>query len=89
MQTEGQKQTVTAPEIAPKAKSRRIKKQHGGERPGAGRKPNLVQRMIGRLMPATAMEVLATVDVEKAISWPYRGGVLHAHATWRRVVPNG
>jgi hypothetical protein len=65
MQTEGQKQTVTAPEIAPKAKSRRIKKQHGCERPGAGRKPNLVKRMIGRLKPATAMEVLATVDVEK------------------------
>ena len=47
--------------------SKPIKKQRGGKRPGAGRKPDLVKRMIGSLKPTTAREVLEIVPVEKVI----------------------
>ncbi|HET8922504.1 MAG TPA: hypothetical protein VFN26_05855 [Candidatus Acidoferrum sp.] len=71
MQSEQQtEQAVTAPEVAPQpdsTDSKPIKKQHGGKRAGAGRKPDLVKRMVSRLTPATAQEVLTTVDVEKVI----------------------
>jgi hypothetical protein len=40
-----------------------IKKQRGGRRPGAGRKPNLSKRLAARLTPATAGEVLSEIDV--------------------------
>ena len=40
-----------------------IKKQRGGRRPGAGRKPNLSKRLAARLTPATAGEVLTEIDV--------------------------
>jgi hypothetical protein len=53
-----------------------IKKQHGGKRPGAGRKPDVIKRMIGRLKPATAMEVLSSVDVEKVIGEIFAKGSL-------------
>ena len=51
-------------EITAQADSTPIKTQHGGKRAGAGRKPNLVKRMIGRLKPASAAEVLAGIDIE-------------------------
>ena len=55
MQTEQQAVTAPeAPEMPPQSDSTPIKmKQHGGKRSGAGRKPNLVKRMVGRLsLPA-------------------------------------
>ena len=71
MQTETpNQQAATAPEtpeIAPADDSTPIKKQHGGKRSGAGRKPDLTKRMISRLKPATALEILSTVDIEKHI----------------------
>lgn len=69
----------TAPEIAPVGESTEstpVKKQHGGKRSGAGRKPDLVKRMISRLSPATARDVLATVDVEKVIREIFQKGSL-------------
>src|SRR5215471_15633167 len=39
-------QPVSEPEIPPARESTPIKKPHGGKRPAAGRKPNLVKRMI-------------------------------------------
>jgi hypothetical protein len=47
----------------PQADSTPIKKQHGGKRRGAGRKPNLSKRLAARLTPATAGEVLSEIDV--------------------------
>src|SRR6516164_1284367 len=63
MQLEEQQQPITQPEIAPQADSTPIKKQHGGKRPGAGRKPDLSRRLAARLTPATAGEVLSEIDV--------------------------
>lgn len=80
MHTEPQaEQIATVSEIAPEPQSSEstpIKKQHGGKRPGAGRKPDLVKRMISRLSPATARDVLATVDVEKVIGDIFKNGSL-------------
>jgi hypothetical protein len=42
-------------------------KKHGGKRPGAGRKPNLVKRLIGRLVPSSASQILDRVDVKGTI----------------------
>jgi hypothetical protein len=68
LQTEEQNQPIPpAPEIAPVSESKESKPQRGGKRAGAGRKPDLVKRMISRLSPATAQEVLSTVDAEKVI----------------------
>ena len=80
LQTEEQNQPIPpAPEIASISESTNstpIKKQRGGKRPGAGRKPDLVKRMISRLSPATAQEVLSTVDVEKVIKEIFQKGSL-------------
>jgi len=50
MQTEQQ----NAPETPPQAESTPIKKQHGGKRPGAGRKPDLMKRIVSRIEPDSA-----------------------------------
>jgi hypothetical protein len=42
-------------------------KQHGGWRPGAGRKKDILKRMVGRLKPASAAELLASVNPEKVL----------------------
>jgi hypothetical protein len=72
MQTEAQvPQAIPAPDtpgIAPAGDSTPIKKQHGGKRPGAGRKPNLVKRLIGRLSPLSAGQILDGIDVEGTIA---------------------
>ena len=52
------------------------KKQHGGKRAGTGKKPNLVKRMIGRLKAASAVEVLAGIDVEATIAEIMKKGSL-------------
>ena len=75
METEAQ----NTPEATPQAEStpiKPVKKQHGGKRAGAGRKPDLVKRMIGSLKPATARDILATVDVEKVVSDIFAKGSL-------------
>lgn len=53
-----------------------INKQHGGKRPGAGRPPNLLKRMIGRLKPAGAAGLLAGIDVEATIAEIMKKGSL-------------
>lgn len=53
-QLEEQNQAVVVSENAPQADSTPIKKQHGGKRAGAGRKPNLVKRLVSRLSPLSA-----------------------------------
>jgi hypothetical protein len=68
MQPEQQIQQPVAPEVSPQTDSTTIKKQHGGKRSGAGRPPNLLKRMIGRLKPASAAELLAGIDVEATIA---------------------
>jgi hypothetical protein len=80
MQTEAQiPQPIPAPdtpEIAPAGESTSVKKQHGGKRPGAGRKPNLVKRLIGRLTPLSAGEILHGIDVEGTIAEIMKKGTL-------------
>ncbi|HWY42333.1 MAG TPA: hypothetical protein VNX66_02465 [Candidatus Sulfotelmatobacter sp.] len=76
MQTETHTQPVAAPENAPLSESTPIKKEHGGKRAGAGRKPNLLKRMIGRLKPAGAEELLAGIDVEATIAEIMKKGSL-------------
>lgn len=62
MQTEQQiEQPVIAPE-APLAVSTPIKKQHGGKRPGAGRKPNTAVIMLKGTSRATLLQALQNVD---------------------------
>ena len=73
---EEQKQATAMPEIAAQADSTESKPGRGGKRPGAGRKPDLVKRMIKGLKAATAMEVLGTVDVEKVIGEIFKKGSL-------------
>lgn len=55
---EEQIEQPVAPEIAPQADSTPIKKQHGGRRPGAGRKPNYAKRLLSGVKPMTAAEAL-------------------------------
>jgi hypothetical protein len=73
---EEQNQGSTAPEIPPQGDSEQSKPGRGGKRAGAGRKPDLVKRMIRGLKPATAMEVLSTVNVEKVIGEIFAKGSL-------------
>jgi hypothetical protein len=76
MEAEKQNQPITAPEMAVIGESVESKSKRGGKRAGAGRKPDLVKRMISRLTPATAQEVLSTVDAEKVIKEIFQKGSL-------------
>ena len=58
------------------AQSESNESKRGGKRPGAGRKPNLVKRLIGRLRPAGAAEVLAGIDIEGTIAEIMKKGSL-------------
>ena len=62
MQTETQTQPITAHEIVPQAESKPIKKQHGGKRPGAGRKPNPATIMLKGTSRTTLLHALENVD---------------------------
>ncbi len=68
--------SVLEPQPEQSKQSTPIKKQHGGKRPGAGRKPDLLKRMIGRLKPAGAGELLAAIDVEATIAEIMKKGSL-------------
>ena len=61
MQLEEQNQAVVVSENAPQADSTPIKKQHGGKRAGAGRKPNLVKR--------TCLAMNLDIDREDRPDW--------------------
>ena len=70
---------IPSPETTPQGNqnnSDESKPQRGGKRPGAGRKPDLVKRLVSRLTPATAQEVLSTVDAEKVIKEIFTKGSL-------------
>jgi hypothetical protein len=72
-------QAATVPEtseIASAGDSTPVKKQHGGKRSGAGRKPNLVKRLIGRLAPLSAGQILEGIDVEGTIAEIMKKGSL-------------
>ena len=62
--------------VSEKESKQESKPGRGGKRAGAGRKPDLVKRMISRLTPATAREVLSTVDAEKVIKEIFTKGSL-------------
>jgi hypothetical protein len=67
MQPEEQNQPVEALETAPQVDSRAIKKQHGGKRPGAGRKPNLASRLLKGFTRETIAQAVADIDVREVI----------------------
>jgi len=52
------------PEIAPQGDSTSIitKTQHGGKRPGAGRKPNLAKRLLKGFSREAIAEAVANID---------------------------
>ena len=62
MQAETQNQAVTEPQITPQTESTPIKKQHGGKRPGAGRKPNPVKILLKGTSRTTLQQALENVD---------------------------
>ena len=44
------------------------------KRPGAGWKPNIAKRSAAGLKPATAAEVLSSIDVEAVVKGIFSGG---------------
>lgn len=58
MQLEEQNQVAVASEIPPQSESRPIKKQHGGKRPGAGRKPKAANIVLKGTTRATLLHAL-------------------------------
>jgi hypothetical protein len=76
MEAETLPQAISTPENTPLVESAESKSKRGGKRAGAGRKPDLVKRMISRLTPATAQEVLSTVDAEKVVREIFQKGSL-------------
>jgi len=70
---EEQKQAPTVPTIAPQTDSMPIKKQHGGKRPGAGRKPDPTKI----LLKGVSKEALA-LAVENIDVWAIVRGLLHS-----------
>jgi hypothetical protein len=76
-QNEAKSQPGVLHQIEPQTESAESKPSgRGGKRPGAGRKPDLVKRMIGRLRPAGAAEVLLGVDIEGTIAEIMKKGSL-------------
>lgn len=67
MHAEEQIEQPVAPEMVPQANSTPIKKQHGGRRPGAGRKPNYAKRLLSGVKPMTAAEALEGIDVKAVV----------------------
>ena len=65
--TEGQKQDSAMPELTPQGDSTPIKKQHGGKRPGAGRKPNLTKILLNGVSRQTILAACENVDVGEVI----------------------
>lgn len=54
-------------EIGRPADAMPIKKQHGGKRPGAARKPNIAKRLLNGVKPMTAAEALEGIDVRAIV----------------------
>lgn len=67
MQLEEQNQTAVVSEIGRPANAMPIKKQHGGKRPGAARKPNIAKRLLNGVKPMTAAEALEGIDVRAIV----------------------
>ena len=63
MQTE----VVPTPKITVQADSTPIKKQRGGKRPGAGRKPNLARRLLKGFTRDTIALAVEDLDVKAVI----------------------
>ena len=64
MQTEEQKPL----ESTAQADSTAIKKQHGGKRPGAGRRPNLAKQLLKGFSRDAIAEAMAPIDVGMVIA---------------------
>jgi hypothetical protein len=67
MQIEEQNQTVATPGMPLQSDSTRSKRSHGGNRPGAGRKPNIAKRLLAGVKPVTAAEALEGIDVRAIV----------------------
>jgi hypothetical protein len=70
--------------------SRPIKKQHGGRRSGAGRKPNLAKLVLAGAKSKTAADILATIDTQKLVNDLLKNGSRQLKwqvltALWERV----
>jgi len=63
MQDEQPIAETSAPQIVPEGDSTPIKKQHGGKRPGAGRKPNLTKILLKGVSRETILAACDSVDV--------------------------
>jgi len=58
---------ASTPQIVPVGDSMLIKKQHGGKRPGAGRKPNLTKILLKGVSRQTILAACENVDVGAVI----------------------
>lgn len=63
---------------ANQAESKQSSKQHGGKRPGAGRKRDVVGRMVCSVKRTTAAEIFESVDPEKVIKEIFQRGSLRS-----------
>ena len=91
MQLEEQNQAFSAPEIAPSVDSTESispKKQRGGKRPGAGRKPNPPKLLQGVSKEALA-DAVANIDIAAVVAGLLRSkrevapGVLIIRVAWQ------
>src|SRR5262250_2073284 len=67
MQDEQPIAETSAPQIVPEGDSTPIKKQHGGKRAGAGRKPNLTKILLKGVSRETILAACENVDVGSVI----------------------
>src|SRR6516162_6907095 len=67
MQVEQPIAETPAPQLVPEGDSTPIKKQHGGKRAGAGRKPNLTKILLKGVSRETILAACENVDVGEVI----------------------
>ena len=68
MEAETQIEQPAAPEKPPQSDSTPNKKQHGGKRRGAGRKPNLAKRLLRGFSRDAILEAAGNIDVGAVIT---------------------
>jgi hypothetical protein len=68
MQVEEQNQSALKPKIAVQADSDESKSKRGGNRPGAGRKPNLAKRLLKGFSRDTIAGPLRTSNVGTSLA---------------------
>jgi hypothetical protein len=68
LQTDGENSSAVEPEIPVQTESEQSKSRRGGKRPGAGRKPNLVKRLLKGVHQDTVAVAVRDIDVAGVIS---------------------